>query len=68
MKPGMCNRKGTDMLGRAVTPTAHAGPSHALALGSQTGVPVGDMTVLPVVSYPSSVERFHPRSSVGRRN
>jgi len=56
------------MLGRAVTPTAHAGPSHALALGSQTGVPVGDMTVLPVVSYPSSVERFHPRSSVGRRN
>lgn len=64
----MCNRKDTDMFGRAIIPTAHAGLSHALAVSSQTGVPVGDITVLPVVSYHSSAESFHPRSSVARRN
>lgn len=57
----MCNGKGSDMSGRAVIPTAHAGESHVLAASSQTGVPVSDI-VLPVVSYHSSAESFHPRS------
>lgn len=64
----MCNRKGTDMFGRAVILTVHAGLSHALALSLQTGVPVGDIIILSVVSYHSSAESFHPRSSVGKRN
>lgn len=58
------------MFRRVVIPTAHAGLSHTLALSLQTGVPVVDMVVLPVVSHSSadSFQCFHPLSSIGKRN
>mgnify|MGYP001855941732 FL=1 len=66
----MCNRKGTNMFGRVVISTTHAGLSHTLAVSLQTGVPVADMTVLPVVSHSSadSFHHFHPLSSTGKGN
>lgn len=66
----MCNRKGMNVFGRVVIPTTHAGLSHTLALSLQTGVPVVDMIILPVVSHSStdSFHCFHPLCSNGKRN
>lgn len=49
-------------------PAAYAGLSHALALSSQTGVPVGDIIILPVVPEQPSAESFHPHGSAGKSN
>lgn len=56
----MCNRKGTDLFGRATIPAEQTGVSHALALSSQTGVPAARWHYHSSSSLPLLCREFPP--------